>query len=296
MTPDRPLLGIMLMLGFCILAPFGDAIAKILGGSNGVMELVVFRFSIQPILLVPIILFTGGSFYMSRRTLFFTFLRTVFHTSGIVLMFAALRVLPLAETIAIAFVMPFILMFLGWFLMNEVVGRRRITAAAVGFLGTLLVIQPSFAEVGLPALLPVGVAFIFAFFMLATRAIAREADPITLQAVSGMIAVTLLLPLWIVGAKLGWTDFQLTPVTESRWELILLLGGIGTIAHLFMTWSLRFAPSSTLAPMQYLEIPVATVIGFAVFGDLPNGLAAVGIAVTIGAGLYVIYRESQQTA
>jgi drug/metabolite transporter (DMT)-like permease len=192
--------------------------------------------------------------------------------------------------------MPFILMVLGWFLMNEVVGRRRITAAAVGFLGTLLVIQPSFAEVGLPALLPVGVAFVFAFFMLATRAIAREADPITLQAVSGMIAVTLLLPLWMVGAKLGWTDFQLTPVTESRWELILLLGGIGTIAHLFMTWSLRFAPSSTLAPMQYLEIPVATVIGFAVFGDLPNGLAAVGIAVTIGAGLYVIYRESQQTA
>jgi drug/metabolite transporter (DMT)-like permease len=286
----------MLMLGFCILAPCGDAIAKLLGGSNGVMELVVFRFSIQPLLLVPIILFTGGSLNMSSRTLFFTVLRTVFHISGIVLMFLALRILPLAETIAIAFVMPFILMFLGWFLMNEVVGPRRIIAAGVGFLGTLLVIQPSFAEVGLPALLPVGVAFVFAFFMLATRAIAREADPITLQAVSGIIAVILLMPLWIIGAKLGWADFQFTPLSESQWGLILLLGGIGTVAHLFMTWSLRFAPSSTLAPMQYLEIPVATVIGFVVFRDLPNGLAAIGITVTIGAGLYVIYRESKQAA
>ena len=58
-----------------------------------------------------------------------------------------------------------------------------------------------------------------------------------------------------------------------------------------MTWSLRFAPSATLAPIQYLEIPFATLIGFLVFGDLPNGLAALGIAVTIAAGLYVLHRE-----
>ena len=58
-----------------------------------------------------------------------------------------------------------------------------------------------------------------------------------------------------------------------------------------MTWSLRFAPSATLAPMQYLEIPIATIIGFLVFTDLPNGLAAVGIAITIAAGVYIILRE-----
>jgi drug/metabolite transporter (DMT)-like permease len=58
-----------------------------------------------------------------------------------------------------------------------------------------------------------------------------------------------------------------------------------------MTWSLRFAPTSTVAPMQYLEIPFATAIGFLMFGDLPNGLAAAGIAVTVASGLYVILRE-----
>ena len=58
-----------------------------------------------------------------------------------------------------------------------------------------------------------------------------------------------------------------------------------------MTWSLRFAPSATLAPMQYLEIPVATVIGWLVFRDFPDALAFAGICVTVAAGLYIILRE-----
>jgi drug/metabolite transporter (DMT)-like permease len=70
-----------------------------------------------------------------------------------------------------------------------------------------------------------------------------------------------------------------------------MMGVIGSVAHLLMTWSLRFAPVATLAPMQYLEIPFATLIGWVVFAALPNGLAAAGIVVTIAAGLYVIHRE-----
>lgn len=296
MTTDRPFLGILLMLGFCLLAPLGDAMAKLLGETNGLMELVTFRFMVQPLILLPIIFWTKSNMRMSRRVLGFTLLRTLLHILGITLMFVSLRYLPLAETIAIVFVMPFILMFLGWFLMSETVGRRRIFAAGFGFIGTLLVIQPSFAEVGAPALLPVGVAFAFAFFMLTTRAIARDCDPIALQTVSGLMAVGILLPVWGVGAKLNWFGFQLTPLQDSRWDLILVLGVLGTIAHLFMTWSLRFAPSATLAPMQYLEIPVATAIGFVIFHELPNGLASVGITITVAAGLYVIYRESRQGA
>jgi len=73
--------------------------------------------------------------------------------------------------------------------------------------------------------------------------------------------------------------------------LLVAIGIIGTLAHLLMTWSLRFAPSATLAPMQYLEIPFATLIGWLVFRDLPNGLAAVGISITMAAGLYVVFRE-----
>jgi drug/metabolite transporter (DMT)-like permease len=84
-----------------------------------------------------------------------------------------------------------------------------------------------------------------------------------------------------------------TPVLPSGFEILLLglLGLIGTTAHLLMTGSLKYAPSATLAPMQYLEIPIATLIGWIVFSDLPDGLAAVGIVITMVAGLYVIWRE-----
>jgi drug/metabolite transporter (DMT)-like permease len=69
------------------------------------------------------------------------------------------------------------------------------------------------------------------------------------------------------------------------------IGLSGTLAHLLMTWSLRYAPSTTLAPMQYLEIPIATIIGFAVFGDLPNTMASVGILIVMASGLYIVFRE-----
>lgn len=296
MSQDRPLLGILLIIGFCILAPLGDAMAKLLGGSNGVIELVAYRFIIQSLIVVPIVLYMGANLRASPRVFGFTVLRTSLHIISTIMLFIALRYIPLAETLAIVFVMPFIMMFLGWFFLNESVGPRRVAAASVGFFGTILVIQPSFALVGLTALLPVGVAFAFAVFMIVTRVISREVDPMALQAFNGVTGVILVVPLWFLGAHFGWTDFQITASANNQWGIILLMGGIGTIAHLLMTWSLRFAPSSTLAPMQYLEIPIATVYGFLLFNDLPNGIAAVGIGIVIISGLYVVYRESRLAA
>jgi drug/metabolite transporter (DMT)-like permease len=161
----------------------------------------------------------------------------------------------------------------------------------VGFAGTLLVVQPSFVAVGPAALLPMAVAVIFALFMLTTRAIARDADPLALQAVSGVMATVALAPALALAAGRGWPELGWAPAPAGDWTLLVLLGVVGSAAHLLMTWSLRFAPAATLAPMQYLEIPFATAIGFVVFRELPNGLAAAGIAITVAAGLYVVHRE-----
>ncbi len=291
MIVDRPLVGIMLMLGFCILAPMGDAIAKILGQTVPIGQLVLVRFAVQAVLLLPLVLLTGRAWRMRPRIFVLTLLRTMLHICGIAGMVTALKYLPLADAVAIAFVMPFIMLVLGKFVLHEEVGVRRIVACAIGFLGTLLVIQPSFAQVGWPALLPLFVAVNFAFFMLVTRQIAKETDPIGLQAVSGVMALVMMAPvLWAAQAG-PFDQLKLIQVTRMDWVLMLSIGVMGTVAHLLMTWSLRFAPSATLAPMQYLEIPFATVIGLVVFADFPNPLAGLGILITIGAGLYVLFRE-----
>ncbi len=280
------------MLGFCVVAPMGDAIAKILSSEVALGQLLLVRFAIQALVLIPIIAMTGRIWRMSNRVLGLTFVRTILHILGIGMMVSALYYLPLADAIAIAFVMPFIMLLLGHYVLGEEVGLRRMLACAVGFLGTLLVIQPSFQQVGWPALLPLGVAVNFALFMLVTRKIAKETDPIGLQAVSGVMAVLMMAPAMFLipgmtAPILAWDS----ALDSTTWTLLLAIGLSGTLAHLLMTWSLRYAPSATVAPMQYLEIPIATIIGFAVFGDLPNTLASVGIAITVASGLYIVFRE-----
>lgn len=291
MTQDRPLLGIVLMLGFCVVAPMGDAVAKLLAQSVPVGQLLLVRFAVQAAVLIPLVLITGRPWRMRGRLLSLTALRTALHIIGIGAMFGALQYLPLADAVAIAFVMPFIMLLLGKFVLGEEVGHRRLWACTVGFIGTLLVIQPSFVKVGWPALLPLVVAVDFALFMLVTRQIAKETDPISLQAVSGVMASVVLIPALLLGNGLEFAPLKMvTPDVPTGW-LLLAIGLLGTGAHLLMTWSLRYAPSATLAPMQYLEIPVATFFGWLIFQDLPNGLAGLGICITIAAGLYIILRE-----
>lgn len=293
MNQDKPYLGILLMLGFCVVAPMGDAVAKLLGGRVPIGQLLLLRFLVQAILLLPLVWGMSLSWRMTPRLFCLTLLRTLLHILGIGMMFQALIYLPLADAVAIAFVLPFIMLLLGYWVLGEQVGRRRLIACGVGFVGTLMVVQPAFENVGWPALLPIGVAINFAFFMLVTRKLAKDTDPVSLQAVSGVMAVVLLAPVMLIvpesaSKALAWS----WPETRI-WGLLLVLGVFGTLAHLLMTYSLRFAPSATVAPMQYLEIPFATLIGWALFSDLPNALASLGICVTVAAGLYIMVRERQ---
>lgn len=277
------------MLAFCVLAPLGDSLAKLLGDTVPLGVLILVRFGVQAAILLPIVFWSGQTLRLPTGLLGLTLTRTVLHICGIGMMFTSLRYLPLADAIAIAFVMPFIMLILGHFILGEHVGPQRIIACAIGFVGTLLVIQPNFAEVGAPALLPLGVAVVFALFMLVTRKIAKQIDPIKLQAISGLQATAIIVPAMLLLPNLPGLGFS--AIASTTLPMLALLGILGTVAHLFMTWSLRFAPSATLAPMQYLEIPIGTVIGWLIFKDLPNGLAAIGICITVAAGLYIIARE-----
>ncbi len=291
MTQDKPILGIALMLGFCIVAPLGDAVAKVLGASVPLGQVVLIRFAVQALVLLPMVWLSGRRWRMPRRVFALAVLRTVLHILGIGAMFTALKYLPLADAVAIVFVMPFFMLVLGKYVLNETVGLHRMMACVIGFIGTLFVVQPSFAEVGWPALLPVFVAANFSLFMLVTRQIAKQTDPIGLQAVSGFMAVIIVLPLLWLGDRIDIAALRTIYPTGEQWTLLIGIGLLGTCAHLLMSWSLRYAPSATLAPMQYLEIPIATMLGLVFFGDLPNELASLGIAITMAAGLYIVFRE-----
>lgn len=254
MTADRPALGISLMIVFCALAPLSDAFAKLVGASVPLIQMLAVRFAAQGLLLLPVVWATGRTLAAAPRVMGFIAARTVFHIVGSGFFFMALRFLPIADVVAISFVLPLIMLILGHDVLGEEVGWRRAAACGVGFVGTLMVVQPSFISVGWPAFLP----------LVAIVAVTFGQD----------------------GDVFGWR----TPGTRDG----IMLAAVcvtGTLAHLILTWSFRYAPAATLAPMQYLEIPFATLLGLLIFGDFPNGLALVGIVITMTAGLYIVFRE-----
>lgn len=291
MISDRPTIGILFMMGFCLFAPMGDAAAKSIALVTPMIMILLFRYSIQFLLPIPIILMTGSRIAMTGRVLRVIVARSIIHIAGVAAMYGALRYLPLADALAIAFVYPFIMLLMGWLFLGEQVGIRRISACTVGFLGTLLIIQPSFAAVGLPALLPLLVAFLFSTLVLLTRKVAKDYDPVCLQAASGLVSAAILLLGWLLLHDFGLADIQIVAVDGHQLMVLCLIGLFGTLSHLSMNYAVRFAPSATLAPMQYVELPVATAVGWIIFGEFPNMMASVGISITVAAGLAMIYFE-----
>ncbi|WP_298677876.1 DMT family transporter [uncultured Lentibacter sp.] len=288
---DRTTLGIAFMVAFALIAPVMDAFAKATPAYIPVMEILGFRFGIQGLLLLPVALFLGIAHWPTRGELGLHLMRGFLILAATGLFFAAVREMPLANAIAIFFVEPFILTLLGGVFLGEAVGARRILACAVGFGGALLVIQPSFSELGLVALFPLGTALCFALYMVMTRSMAHKMHPITLQAYTALAACLLILPLLFAFDGTGHP--ALDPAMPQGVAILMLLGVgiVSTVSHLFISLALKFAPATTIAPLQYLEIVAATALGYFFFADMPDRLTFLGITIIVGAGLYVFARE-----
>nr|WP_241188177.1 DMT family transporter [Pseudohalocynthiibacter aestuariivivens] len=284
-------MGIALMVGFALLAPGMDAFAKLIGDSVAVAQVAVTRFLMQAGLLLPLAAVMGWLHLPDRTETCLHLLRAGIMLIATALFFQALQVLPIADAIAIFFVEPFILTLLGGLILREPIGPRRYIACAVGFAGALLIIQPSFSTFGPVAMLPLGTAMLFAVYMILTRRMATRMHPITLQTYTGLAATALGVPvlIWFNGSGITALD----PVWPDMQAVALLLGmGIGaTLSHICLSFALSYAPASLLAPIQYLEIVSATVLGLYLFGDFPDMLSLIGIALIIASGLFVFLRE-----
>jgi drug/metabolite transporter (DMT)-like permease len=289
--PDQILPGVVLMLAFCVLAPMLDVSAKLASATVPVGQIVAARFIVQGALMLPVILLMGITLRIGARALALVCLRALFLMLSTFSFVAAIAVMPVADALAIAFVEPFILLILGKLLFNDVVGPRRIAASCVGFMGALLVIQPSLALFGYVALWPLGTAFFFAFYMLSTRQVAGFMHPVAMQFHTSWTGIVMCLPVLFLADGTGWRDFDPVMPEGFAWLWLFGVGFWAALSHMCMTYALKFAPSATLAPLHYLEIVVAVGLGYWIFGDFPNVLTWVGIAVITSSGLYIIHRE-----
>jgi len=283
--------GMVFMILAMLMLPGIDAMAKLVSGSISAGQAAWARFFFQVLLLAPFVLWRGqlkwdANLWAHAARGFLIALATL-------LFFSTLKVMPLADAIAIFFVQPFIVTLLAAVLLGEAFGWRRMVAIAVGFVGALLIIKPSYDVFGATALLPVGTAFSFALYVILTRWLVRTVSPLSMQFLTGIFG---LLTMSIALAFGNAYDIDvIAPVwpTATEWQLLALLGIVATTGHVLVVMAYSSASVAVLAPFQYLEIVSATTLGFLLFNDLPDFLTWVGIVIIVSSGLFVFYRERQ---
>jgi len=196
----------------------------------------------------------------------------------------ALAYIPFAIATAINMSTPLFLAALAVLLLGEVVGWRRWTAIAVGFVGVLMVIQPHPGEVNVWTWM-----VLFASFIGATRDVIARWVPaqVPTLVVSLSSAVTLAIVGCVWATLNGWQPMSLRGVLLVLGSSLLLATG-----YQFLMISLRSgAEFSVIGSFRYASVLWALAIGYTLWGDVPNLLAVTGIAVVVGAGLYILHRE-----
>jgi S-adenosylmethionine uptake transporter len=196
----------------------------------------------------------------------------------------AFTTLPLAEAYSLLFLVPAFVTILSIPMLGEQVGWRRWLAVLVGFVGVLVVVRPGFREVHLGHLSAVVAAAFGAVSLITIRKIGRTENRITLLTM-------LYLSALVVDGALMMIDFKVPTWTEVA---IFTVGGfMGGVGQIGMVIAMRLAPSNRVAPTQYSQIVWAIVYGAILFGDFPDPVAFIGIALVIASGLFTLFREEQ---
>ena len=282
--PFGPALALFMLAGFCLASL--DATAKYLVRDHSLLLVVWARYVGQMLVVTPFAWHRMGPNFWRTGKLGLQLLRSALLLAATVCFFAALRFLPLAEASAITYLAPMFIVLLSRPMLGERPGRARYIATAVGFLGVLILLRPGSSVLHPAAILLIGMALSNALFQLLTRKLMDESAHTTLfySGLVGAAGLSLALPsVW---------DASLLNLREAIFLAILgLTAGLG---HWLIISAYRLAPASLLTPFTYLQITWATMYGFVVFGQLPDGWSFVGMAIIVCSGLLLALQERRR--
>lgn len=287
--PPDPVIAMVVMCVVTPLLPVGDAISKVLTGALDPLEVTWGRTVVQALVLAFVVLVVmrkGARGVLTPVTALSGGLSAVM-SLGLI---AAFQKMQIATAISIFFVEPLLLTLLAVPLLGEKVGLRRYVAIGVGMIGVLIILRPSFADMGAVVFLPLLAALAFALNMILVRRAARAVSPIRFQLGSAAFgSVFLSLAMLVVPGQSAL--LSTAPLESWVWPLMLLSGAFAAFTFLLITVAFSLGEASVLAPFQYLEIFGATLVGYVIFSDVPDRWTVLGALIILGAGLYVFFRE-----
>lgn len=280
----KPLLGVLLILGACLLLASHDGLSKHLTQFYPVLVIIWVRYLTQTLLMLGLF-----SPRMGRR---------VFHTLrpglqfcrglslvGISILFiTGLSYIPLAEATAVIFLTP-LLVTIASAMLGEKVSRSQWLAVGCGLLGVMIIVRPGGALFTPAILLPFGAAVCFTLYQLLTRRLSATDHPVTSNFLSSLVGT-------LVTSLLVLTDWR-APAPDDLLAMGLL-GAMAMTGHLLLTNAFRFASAAVLAPFTYAQIIFAGLVGLIVFGHAPDPGATVGMAIIIASGFGMAWVQSRQ--
>jgi drug/metabolite transporter (DMT)-like permease len=279
---DRPFRGIALILASTVFLGLSDVTSKYLSATLPSIEIAWIRFLVFALVMVPAML--PGSHLFSLRTARpgLQVMRGVALLGSSLLFISGLRFLPIAEASATGFVSPLLVTALSIVFLGESVGVRRWLATAVGLIGVLIILRPGSSAFHPAAFFPLLSALSWACMLIMTRMMSgREAvmTTMTYSAIVGIAILSALIPLvWVAPS---WHDILFG----------ILIGVASTAGQWIVVLAFRYADASVLAPFSYTQLLWVSILGFLVFGEVPDIWTVTGAIFVVASGLYTAHRE-----
>ena len=273
-------------IGWMMLAVFlfavMDAMIKWQGAVYPVLQIVFFRSAFGLLISIGPVLHDGRRLLATRHP-WLHLARALLGFAALFCFFEAFVRMPFADVYAISFAAPLFITALSVPFLGEHVGWRRWSAVAVGLVGVLLMVRPGAGVFETAALLALAGTLCYAMAMILVRRLARTDTNIAIVFYFGVMATALSsLTLPFV-----WT----TPtLIDFFW--LAMIGIIGGAAQLILTQAFRMAPVSVLTPFEYVAMLWAVLIGYLFWNELPDAWFYAGAPLVIGAGLYILHRET----
>jgi drug/metabolite transporter (DMT)-like permease len=284
---DRPFKGIALILLSTVFLGSSDVTAKYLAATLPSIEIAWIRFLVFALIMVPAMVPGSPLYAMRTERLGFQLLRGAALLGSSLFFISGLRYLPIAEASATGFVSPLFVTALSIVFLGEHVGLRRWIATALGLIGVLIILRPGTSAFHPAAFFPILSALSWASTLVMTRMMSgREAaiTTMTYSAIAGLAILTALVPfVWVTPS---WNDILLG----------IFIGVASTAGQWIVVLAFRYADASVLAPFQYTQLLWVGILGFLIFGEVPDVWTVTGAMFVVASGLYIAHRERVRRA
>ena len=283
-STDRLLLALAIRCGAAGGVASVNALVKAAEAGGATMgEALFFRQGVTAVIVGVMVVVGPGAATLRTGRFGAHVVRTASGLAGMVFLYTAVTLLPLAEATTLGLTTPIFATVLGALWLREPTGWHRWGAVVLGFVGALIVAGPSgahFAPLG--SACGLAWAFMTAVVAIQLRQIGRTEHPLATVFWFGTLSMPVLSPVFV---------FTVAPHPAWVWLTLGAVGIMGAATQVMLTTALRFGPVSLVVPMDYSSLFWATLLGWLLFGTLPVAATWIGAALVIAGGLYIVWRE-----